>query len=163
MAIVDMIKKYGSNKGESYMWNSVDMISEALDKHLSEEELCKLEKKLYHLLQGGHYNKEFAEEQMKKMYYVDTDGHRHYAPYWTENEVSSVYSEVKSSIGNYNLYDFEVALNMIKSDYCMLLKKWFPNESGAECLKRMVMLTVNWLKDEDNPFGDEKVWRYFNS
>ena len=57
---------------------------------------------------------------------------------------------------------FEVALNMIKSDYCPLLKRWFPDESKEDHIRRLVALTVNWLSDEDNPFGTEKVWLYFN-
>ena len=51
---------------------------------------------------------------------------------------------------------------MIKSDYCPLLKRWFPDESKEDHLKRLVALTVNWLDDADNPFGKEKVWLYFN-
>lgn len=71
-------------------------------------------------------------------------------------------SGVKGDIGDYNFYDFEVALNMIKSDYCPLLKRWFPDEDKDSHLKRLVSLTVNWLNDTDNPYGSEKVWGYFN-
>ena len=97
------------------------------------------------------------------MYYIDSKGDKHWAPYWPEEDVKEIYREVKDDIGNYNFYDFEVAMNMIKSDYCPLLHKWFPDEPEENRLKRIKALTLNWLHDDDNPFGDEKVWLYFNS
>lgn len=159
----ELIKKYGTNKGENIMWASVDILSETLEKHLTDEEFCTLKKKMHYLMVGGRFDKEFADIQMKKFYYIDANGSKHWAPYWTEDDVKAVYNEVKDSIRNYNFYDFEVALNMIKSDYCPLLKRWFPNESDEDHLRRLIALTINWLDDEDNPFGDEKVWLYFNS
>ena len=59
----------------------------------------------------------------------------------------------------YNKWDFEVALNMIKSDNYPLLKEWFPDEK--DLMGRILELTINWLNDEDNPYGDAKVWGYF--
>lgn len=52
---------------------------------------------------------------------------------------------------------------MIKSDNYMKLKKWFPNATKEDILEKIIEETLNWLEDEDNPFGKEKVWRYFNS
>ena len=163
MTLIELIKKYGANKGESTMFACIEAISQSLQDHLKAEELCALKKKLYSCMVGGHFDREFAEMQISKMYYEDSNGDKHYAPYWTENEVKSLYSEVKHKISDYNFYDFEVALNMIKSDYCPLLKRWFPDESKEDHLKRIVALTINWLDDSDNPFGNEKVWKYFNS
>ena len=161
MTLTELIKKYGADKGEDVMWASVEALSQTLQDHLSEEEFNKLKKKMHYIMVGGHYDKEFADMQMPKMYYEDNEG-KHYAPYWTESEVKTLYSEIKGMIGDYNFYDFEVALNMIKSDYCPLLKKWFPDESKEDHLKRLVSLTINWLSDDDNPFGTEKIWLYFN-
>ena len=163
MTLIEMVKKYGANKGESVMWNSVDMLSKALEEHLSTEEFDSIKKKMYYIMVGGHFDKEFADKQIKKFYYTDSEGRKHSAPYWTEEEVKAVYNEIKNSIPEYNFWDFEVALNMIKSDYCPLLKKWFPNETNEDHIKRLIALTINWLVDDDNPFGDEKVWLYFNS
>ena len=163
MTLTELIKKYGTNKGEDIMWASVDILSETLEKHLSKEEFCTLKKKMHYLMVGGHFDKEFADMQMKKFYYTDANGQKHWAPYWTEEDVKAVYNEVQNTIRDYNFYDFEVALNMIKSDYCPLLQRWFPNESEEDHLRRLIALTINWLDDEDNPFGTEKVWLYFNS
>jgi len=48
---------------------------------------------------------------------------------------------------------------MIKSDYYPLLKRWFPEEKDLD--EKIIELTVNWLNDDDNPFGDSKIWCYF--
>lgn len=163
MTLVELIRKYGTNKGEDIMWASVDIISETLEKHLSKEEQYALKKRIHYLMVGGHFDKDFADKQIKKMYYIDSKGEKHWAPYWSEEAVKEIYDNVQDSISEYNFYDFEVAMNMIKSDYCPLLQKWFPDESNEDHLRRIKSLTLNWLNDEDNPFGNEKVWLYFNS
>lgn len=162
MTVYELIKKYGKNRGEDIMWSSVKVISEALENHLNEEDLCNLKKQVYYSMVGGHYDKDFADKQISTMYYISDDGMKHYGPYWSEDEVRAVYNEIRGSIGDYNFYDFEVALNMIKSDNYTLLKRWFPNETKEDRTKRFISLTVNWLNDEDNPYGKEKVWGYFN-
>lgn len=48
-------------------------------------------------------------------------------------------------IPKYNEYDFEVALNMIKSDYCPLLRRWYPEATNEEILNKLIDLTINWL------------------
>lgn len=161
MTLFELIKKYGKNKGEEVMWKSTQMISDMLEKHLSEDELLKVKKDTYEIMSGGHYNKEFADAQIKKMYYINNEGQRRNAPYWTEEEVSRVYESIRSNIPDYNMYDFEVTLNMIKSDNCQMLKKWFPNEGKEERTQRFIEMAVNWLRDEDNPYGSEKIWGYF--
>lgn len=162
MTMLELVKKYGKNKGEDVMWASVEVISKALEEHLNKEELDTLKKKMYYSMVGGHYDKDFADKQIAQMYYTSEDGMKHYAPYWSEDEVRQVYNEVRGNIGNYNFYDFEVALNMIKSDNYTLIKRWFPNDTKEDCTRRFIALTVNWLNDADNPYGDEKVWGYFN-
>ena len=161
-SLTEFFKKHGINKGEDVMWASVDILSKAIEEHLSPEESLKIQKKLHYLMCGGHYDKEFAEMQLPKLYYTE-NGIDYKAPYWTENDVKSVYDSVRNDIRGYNFYDFEVALNMIRSDYYLLVKKWFPNSSEDEMTRKFIDLPVNWLNDSDNPFGEEKVWLYFNS
>ena len=73
-----------------------------------------------------------------------------------------VYDNIKSEIRGYNCWDFFVALNMIKSDNCPLLEKWFPASTKEDRDKKLVEMTVNWLNDEDNPYGSSKIWDYLN-
>jgi hypothetical protein len=90
--------------------------------------------------------------------YYEENGVRHYAPYW--EDLSTIYSANKRKLEfPYNRWDWEVTMNMIKSDYCPLLKRWFPDEK--DMIDKIIDLTINWLNDEDNPFGESKIWCYF--
>lgn len=168
MNLKELINSSGKSDART-METVTDIIGDFLRQNVSEEAYCSLYKDIYSELIGGHYNKEFADRQIPKMYYTDADGKKHYAPYWTEAEVKDLYDGVKGKIPSaYNFYDFEVALNMIKSDYCPLLEKWYNKLTPAPAdmktwFEEMIKeLTVNWLDDDDNPYGNEKIWRYFN-
>ena len=77
--------------------------------------------------------------------YYEENGMKYYAPYW--NDITLIYTQVKRRIPqSYTKWDFEVALNMIKSDNYLLLKSWFPDDVQD----KVVEMTVNWLNDEDN-------------
>ena len=162
MTLYEMTKAYGAGKGESMMWDTVELISEAMEKSMDKEAKHHLMRKIYAKMTDGHYDNDYAIQDTAKMYYKDSDGKRHAAPYWTEDQVRQVYEDIKSQIPKYNFWDFFVALNMIKSDYCPLLEEWFPESTPEEKTDRLVELTLNWLKDEDNPYGDSKVWGYLN-
>lgn len=160
----ELIKKYGEGKGEATMWKSVDIISEMLDEKLTPEEKTCLEKKLYALMQGEHYDEYFAKMQVEQMYYTDPKGEKHYAPYWTDDDVKQVYAAYKGKIhGEVTFWDFYVALNMTKSDNCNLFKSWWPDADVPTMTQKIAEATVNWLNDEDAPQGEARVWRYFNS
>jgi len=164
MTLYEQTKKYGSGKGEAAMWETVRTVSDAFEKFLSDEEKTAVMRKIYNAINGGHYNEEYALEDVKKMYYVDKEGNKRYAPYWSVEEVKNVYSAIKASLPpEYNFWDFYVTLQMIKSDYCPLITKWFAGEEMPDREEKIVELAVCWLKDEDNPFGKEKIWRYLNS
>ena len=97
------------------------------------------------------------------MYYVDESGERHYAPYWDDGALLSIYQDNKERVPGYNQWDWMVLMNMIKSDNCRLYSGWFPEAGEAELNEKYVQASVNWLRDEDNPFGKSKVWGYLNS
>lgn len=158
-----MIKKYGEGKGADMMWKSVAMISDYVDSYMDEETKHSLMRDIYGLMSSGHYNEEFAIEDVQKMYYVSPDGEKHFAPYWTPAQVKQVYESVKRSIpAEYGFWDFYVALQMMKADNCPLLRKWFPNATDAEIEAKLIELAANYLNDEDSPAGHEKVWSYLN-
>ena len=114
------------------------------------------------MLTGGHYDKDFAMEAVREMFYVDKAGNEHQAPYWPAETVMNAYDKVKNKIPNYNCWDFYVALNMVASDNWCLLNKWFPEMGDDERNEKLVEMTINWLDDPDNPYGNEKVWKYLN-
>lgn len=161
MTLTEIVKEYGSSKDEKSIMAFIEQISNYLGRVLTSEEYCTLCKHVYCVLAGGHFNETFADEQIRGMYYEDKSG-KHFAPYWSKEEVKKIYDNYKSKIPTeYNFYDFEVALNMIKSDNYNLMESWFGGD-GKET-ERYTELAINWLDDPDNPFGKEKVWRYFNS
>ena len=49
------------------------------------------------------------------------------------------------------------------SDDYLLLKQWFPKLSSEKLTEKVVESAINWLNDEDNPYGTEKAWGYFNN
>ena len=163
MTLYELIKKYGEGRGESMMWKAVSVISDAVDSYMPEEEKNALVRKVYGEMSDGHYNEEFAREDIARMYYVAPDGEKVYAPYWGEDTLRSLYKRYKDQIPGYNCYDWMVTMSMMKSDYCPLIMAWFPNLTDEEKNERIVQLSLNWLRDEDNPFGSSKAWGYLNS
>ncbi len=148
MNLKDIIKKYGGN---------MDILSDTMTQYVPDEELQKLCKMIYESTQGKHFNEEFAKEQVSKMYYEE-NGHKHYGPFY--DDVSVPYSQNKRKlIYPYTKWDFEVTLNMIKSDMINLLKEWFPDATEEELDSKIIDLAVNWLNDED--YGESKIWCYF--
>lgn len=162
MTLFEITKKYGEGKGDGFMWKTVASVSDSVEKFMPPAEKDKLKKKIYSMLSGGHYDKDFANETVEKMYYIDKAGNEHQAPYWPSNAVMEIYEDVKNKIPNYNCWDFYVALNMVASDNWCMLNRWFPEMSDQERDEKLVEMTVNWLDDPDSPFGNEKVWGYFN-
>ena len=163
MTTKELIKKYGEGKGEATMWKSVELISEVLDQKLTDQERDALERKMYALMQGEHYDEYFAKKQVEHMYYTDESGKKHYAPYWSAEEVKGVYDAVKDHLRTpANVWDFYVALNMTKADNCVMYRKWWPEATDEVLTEKIVEATVNWLNDEDAPQGDARTWRYFN-
>ena len=161
--LYEIIKKYSNGKGENTMWKSVKIISDTVDLFLDDVAKDSLAREIYSAMAGGHYDESFAMGDVKRMYYVDENGEKKYAPYWTLQQTDMLYQGVKSRIPHYNTYDFFVAMNMIKSDNIELLKKWFPNDNETECAMKVRDMAVVWLDDPDNPYGSEKIWRYLNS
>ena len=162
MTMYNMIDTYGKGKGEKVMWESVKIISDAVENHMDEKDKDHLMRKVFHAISGGHYNECFAKEDVTKMYYVDDSGRKHCGPFLTEEKIFSVYDQVKDTIPGYNKWDWYVVMNMIISDYAHLVKRWFQDNSEEQMEKRFIELALNWLHDEDNPYGSEKAWGYFN-
>ena len=164
MTLYDLTKKYGEGKGENMMWKSLRIVSDAVENGMDEESKSELMRKIYNTIADGHYNEEYALADVAQMFYNDNAGDQHYAPYWTVPQVKEVYESVKGKIPtSYNFWDFYVALQMQKSDLYPLLSRWFPDDTPEQMDKRLVEATLNWLTDDDNPFGDKKVWGYVNA
>jgi len=163
MTIKELIKKYGEGKGEATMWKSVDIISDMLEEKLTVVEKDSFERKMYALMQGPHYDEYFAKKQVENIYYTDENEKKHYAPFWTDDEVKQVWNAYKPKIKrDVTFWDFYVALNNTKADNCMLYRSWWPEADASVMTQKIAEATVNWLNDEDSPLGEGRVWKYFN-
>ena len=162
MDIYSILKEGLRGEGSDKMWCTTKILSDAIEEYVPEKQRDILKTKVYYSTFGGHFNRDFADAAISRFYYVDLNGVKHSAPYWTESEVKEVYEFIKQKIPVYNFYDFEVTLNMVKSDNCNKLKKWFPQATDKELMDKLIEETVNYLDDVDNPYGTEKVWRYLN-
>ena len=161
--IEQIIKAHYADKGEGTMWEATKIISEAIEESMPEDAKEGVKRDIYELMCGWHFNEAFAKEAVSKMYYIDENGEKMYAPYWTEQTVREIYEKVKDKIAGYNFWDFFVALHMTAADNHALLLEWFPEEGMPEREARYVRMAVNWLNDDDNPYGkDKKVWGYIN-
>jgi len=162
MTLYELTKKYGSGRGEETMWNTVAAVSEAVEASMPEDHRKALLRKVYSGMSNGHYNEEFAEEDIKKMYYVDRAGKRHEAPFWPAQAVKEIYETVKGDIRPYNVCDFNVTMNMMAAGHWALLEKWFPGMTPEDRNAKTVELAVNWLNDPDSPHAESKIWNYLN-
>jgi len=145
------------------MWDTVAIISDAVEASMPDTEKNKLERKIYGKLSDGHYNEYYAMEDVAGMTYRDSKtGVIHKAPFWTTDMVRNIYESLKGELRNYNCWDFYVTMHMIVSDNYALLDKWFPGIDDNERNSKYVELAVNWLKDEDSPYGTSKIWHYLN-
>lgn len=162
MTFEKLIAEYAEGTDITKMEQITKVISDFVESNATGSEKRALMKKVYGIVGGGHFNKYFADEQITSMYYIGSGGSNHYAPYWTEGELRAIFDEVEEKIAPYNLYDFMVVMNMVKSDQYLKLKRWFPDYSEDSIFEKIVDEAVNWLVDEDNPFGDKKAWGYFN-
>ena len=162
MDIYGILKEGLKGEGSDKMWCITKILSDSIEEFVPEKQKEILKTKVYYSTNGGHYDREFADRAIAKFYYVDTTGVKLQAPYWTESEVKTIYETVKSKIPAYNFYDFEVTLNMVKSDNCNKLKRWFPQATDKELLDKLIEEAVNYLDDSDNPYGNEKIWKYLN-
>ena len=162
MSIYDILSIGLNGKGPDEMWKLTRLLSDSIEECMPADKLDSLKSKVYYSLYGGHFNREYADKTISKFYYTDTLDVKRYAPYWTEDEVRPIYEAVKSKIPGYTFFDFEVALNMVKSDNCNKLDRWFPDDTEEELLEKYVEETINYLNDEDNPHGTDKLWVYLN-
>lgn len=162
MTLYELTKKYGEGKGEGMMWKAVHVISDAVDSGMDEYERKSLMKKVYGLMSDGHYNEETAHDDVSVMYYTDTDGKLHQAPYWPEEAVRNIYGAVREEIPDYNFWDFYVTMNMVASDNWCLFKRWFRGIGDVELNEKITDAAIVWLKDEDWP-TKTKIWDYLSS
>lgn len=159
----EMIKKYGSGKGEEAMWKSVKMMGELVDelKDVDEERYWKVMKDMYSVMCGPHFNEEFGMWQIEQMYFKDKEGNIHHSPNWSKEQYRQAYEAYKGKLRDYTCWDFAVTIEMQYTDYHCRLRNWFPSASEDDLKGKAVELALDYLDDIDDEKGG-KIWKRFN-
>lgn len=156
----------GGLTSEKTMWASVANIEEVLTvvKEKMPEIYWAFIHKEHGNLNGGHYNEAMAKWDVSQMYYEGSDGGKHKAPYWTDEEIATVWEKVKPMIKvkAYNMWDFYVVMNMMKADNYNLLRKWWPQSTTEEMNGKLVDMAINYLNDDDARHKETKIWDYLH-
>jgi hypothetical protein len=165
MTLYDVLKTYGSGKGESAMWQTTKIVSDALVpmKEAHPEKYWQLIKDIYAVVAGPHYNEEFGQWQIEQMCYVDSNGNKVMAPHWTKAQYQAAYEQNRSRLNKtYTAWDFAVAIEMQYSDYICLLRDWYPSATEQDLDAKAIQLAVAYLNDPDDD-AEGKIWRRFNT
>lgn len=158
MTLMKLIVENLADNGGKEMLELTKVLSEFVEKNVSDKDKEVLLREVYGVVSGGHFNRMYAEEVIGSMYYEDADGTKHYAPYFLEDEVEEIFEEHKDDVSDYTIFDLSVTLNMLRSDNARFLKKYAKDEAQA---KQMVIdMAVEYLQDPDAPHSHSKVWSY---
>lgn len=152
-----------NNRGDiNKMWKSVELVDEVIEEMREEhpERYWQLMRDTHELFFGRHFNKEYAEWEVERMYHKDKNGITHRGEHWSREQTNAVMASYKSTLpSEVTPCDFYVALNTQWHDYCELMRELFANEEEAE--KAIIEGAVRfWFQDEDWD-GNDKVWAYF--
>ena len=161
MNLYQTIKDNWDSSSEKSMWATVEVLSEYLEQQ-DEEEKEEVLKKVYEAMTDGHFNQHFAEEQISKMMFTDLKGEVKTGPFFSMDTIKAIYDQIKDTIKPYNVWDFAVTMNMIKSDNEVLFRKWWTSISEADLQQKIIEASVNWLDDPDYTPMNKKAWSYFN-
>jgi hypothetical protein len=147
---------------DNVMWGSIEM----WDKHLEEmrehhpDKYWDIMRKTHEMMYGMHFDAVYAEWQVEHMYHIGEDGREYIGEHWSLKETTAVMQKYRARIpGEYNEYDFYVALNTHWHDTICTAKRHFSTSEEAEAYVIDEAVAV-WFNDQDWSSHD-KVWRYF--
>lgn len=160
MDFVELIQKYQNETTPEKMLEVTKVIGIFVAKHGTEEELHHLYKDIYGVVSDGHFDRHFADDAIKKMFYEDEEGTRHHGPFFTDAEIKEVFDLNKDDISDYTIYDLAVTMNMLRSDNNRFFEKYAKNAS--EVKEMVICMAIEYLQDPDAPHPTSKVWDYIN-
>lgn len=102
--------------------SAIAILANWLNRRLEPSEKEALKKELHKALLGKHFDKETADERIKRMYCITKSKAVLYAPFVSDRACAELYETYKSQIRDYNVYDFMVALNDAIANHYNLLR-----------------------------------------
>ena len=160
MDFIEFVDKYQQEMSPEQMLSIAKAMGKYLSYKLSDVEVHHLCAMVYGVLSEEHFDKHFADDAIKKMWYEDEDGNKHMAPFFTEEEIKEAFDKHQDDISDYNIHDLAVTMNLLRSDHHLLLERYSKDE---EELKEMVtMMAVEYLQDPDCLHPTSKIWHNIN-
>lgn len=153
------IAKFKGNEGK--MWEMIGVVSRIAEKIKDPlpEVYWELMRETHMMMEGRHFNKDYAMWQVDQMSHKGEDGKIHKGEYWSIENASAVMEKYRNRIpAEYNKWDVYVALNSHYHDYCVWARRKFPSDYEAVIIE---MAIAFWFNDDD--WGSAtKVWDYFD-
>lgn len=144
------------------MWGSIELVDDLLEdiKEAYPDKYWEFMRRTHEMMYGMHFDSAYAEWQVEHMYHIGDDGREYIGEHWSLKDTTTVMQKYRARIpGEYNEYDFYVALNNHWHDTICTAKRHFSTAEDAETYVIDEAVAV-WFNDQDWPSHD-KVWRYF--
>lgn len=157
MKYLEMVKtaKKNGTFAEKQMWDSVESVSELLDdiKDSHPERYWQFLREQAGIMNGCHYDREWAEYDVSQIAYTDREGKKHTGAYWTCEQVEEATKAMSFPSGT-TKWDKFVAFNLAKSDFC----KKFDDAQILQIGYLFFFADEDW--DANGKGSATKVWGY---
>ena len=160
MDFVDFVEKYQQELTPEQMLSIAKAIGKCLSFKLSDDEVHHLCSMVYGVLSEEHFDKHFADDAISKMWYEDTDGTKHTAPFFSDVEIREAFDNHKDDISDYTIYDFAVTMNLMRSDHHVMLERY--SKDADELTEMVVLMSIEYLQDPDCLLPTSKIWHTIN-
>lgn len=154
MNYLDMVKsaQNGGKFNEKQMWQSIGSVSDLLEeiKDSHNDLYFRFMREQAGIMNGGHYDKIWADYDVSQISYTDGNGKSHTGAYWTCDQIEDATKGMTFPSGT-TKWDKFVAFNSFFSDTCKSL-------TDDQIIKSAYQF---YFSDED--FGKDrgsKIWCY---
>lgn len=110
------------------MWGSIELVDDLLEdiKEAHPDKYWEFMRRTHEMMYGMHFDSAYAEWQVEHMYHIGDDGREYIGEHWSLKDTTTVMQKYRARIpGEYNEYDFYVALNTHWHDTICTAKRHF--------------------------------------
>ena len=160
MDFVDFVEKYQQELTPEQMLSIAKAIGKCLSFKLSDDEVHHLCAMVYGVLSEEHFDKHFADDAIRKMWYEDADGIKHMAPFFSDDEIREAFDKHQDDISDYTIHDLAVTMNLMRSDHHVMLERY--SKDADEMKEMVVLMAIEYLQDSDCLHPNSKIWNTIN-
>lgn len=132
------------DEGTEHIMHTFDKVLDMLEK-AHPDKYREIHNELYIAVNGYHFNEDMLKDSFKTM--KNDDGSK--APKWSVKETNDAARSHGVAFADFNEYDWNYTMNMLYSDYCMVLGD---NETSY------VKMAEKFLDDKDGPDGKALIY-----